>query len=138
MTLQPDSKQALLSEFQFVIGKLSESIPFDEKLFYFSALHGTVNRLLNANPSPELIFLHHVLNTMYSAFNGRIQAMKAGDAFVKIDETIISKFIDYTTELQSHIDGDLPLDEIYSKIISLAYVTTGNGYYLYARGKLHI
>ena len=138
MTLQPDSKKTLISEFQFVVQKLNESIPFDEKLFFYSALHGTVNRLLNADPSPELVFLHHVLNTMYAAFNGRIQALKAGDPFVKIDENIMTKFIEYNAELQSHIEADLPLQEVYLKMISLAYVTTGNGYYLYARGKLQI
>jgi hypothetical protein len=136
MILRQDNKEALLSEFDFVIDKLNESIPFDEKLFYYSALHGTVNRLLNLETTPQLVVLHHVLNAFYSAFNGRIQAMKAGDMSVKLDDNIFAKFVEYTVALRTCIREGTPPEDVYSKLICLAYVTTGNGYYLYVRGKL--
>ncbi len=138
MELQQDSKKIIIAEFDYVINKLSENIPFDEKLFYFSALHGVVNRVMNNDATQDLIYLHHILYFVFSNFNARIQAMKSDDLIVKIDDNIISKLTQYTIELSENISSDKPLDDIYRKLIVLAYITTGNGYYLYKRQRINL
>lgn len=138
MILPWDAKSIIAPDLDFVLTKLDENIAFDEKLFFFTAVFGAVNRALNTKAAPELVYLHHILSSVYGAFYVRIQAIKGGDLTVQLDEAIIGKFIEYVKELGQKIRGDLPLDEVLIKLVNLSYVTQGNGFYLYKRGALAI
>ena len=139
MKISDEYRAMLLKEFDHVIQKLAGEGRPDEKMYYFSALHGTVNRILNFECSADLVFLHHILNSTFTAFNGRIQAMMQGmETAVKLDNAIIEKLTDATKELAEviRIDGDPSI--VYRQLINLSYATTGNGYYLYEKGALRI
>lgn len=139
MKISDEYRAMLLKEFDHVIEKLVGEGRPDEKMYYFSALHGTVNRILNFECSADLVFLHHILNSTFTAFNGRIQAMMQGmETAVKLDNAIIEKLTDATKELAEviRIDGDPSI--VYRQLINLSYATTGNGYYLYEKGALRI
>ncbi|MGA2974700.1 MAG: hypothetical protein ABSF77_05255 [Spirochaetia bacterium] len=138
MVVSGDARTIIDPDLDFVLSKLGENVPFDEKLFYFSAVFGAVNRALNAKTTPELVYLHHILSSVYAAFYMRIQAIKAGDLTVQLDEAIVSKFIEYVNELAQKIKGNLPFDEVLIKLVNLSYVTQGNGFYLYKRSELKI
>jgi hypothetical protein len=132
-------KSKLLSEFDHVLVRLTEERRPDEKMFYFSALHGTVNRILNFECTEELIMLHHVLSTLFAAFNGRIQAlMQAAEPAIKLDPLLLDKLVEHTRNLAEALREDKDPTGIYRKMIALAYATTGNGYYLYQKGALKI
>ena len=139
MKISDEYRAMLLKEFDHVIEKLAGEGRPDEKMFYFSALHGTVNRILNFECSADLVFLHHILNSTFTAFNGRIQAVMQGmETAVKLDNAIIEKLTDATKELAEviRIDGDPSI--VYRQLINLSYATTGNGYYLFEKGSLRI
>ena len=139
MKISDEYRAMLLKEFDHVIQKLAGEGRPDVKMHYFSALHGTVNRILNFECSADLVFLHHILNSTFTAFNGRIQAMMQGtETAVKLDNAIIEKLIDATKKLAEviRIDGDPSI--VYRQLINLAYATTGNGYYLLEKGSLRI
>jgi len=132
-------KTKLLGEFDHVVEKLSEERRPDEKMYYFSALHGTVNRILNFECTEELILLHHVLNTLFTAFNGRIQALMQGaEPAIKLDPLLLDKLVEHTRNLAEALREDKDASDIYRKMIALAYATTGNGYYLYEKGVLRV
>jgi hypothetical protein len=137
MTLPEPYKTRLLHEFDFVLERLTRDRRPDEWIFYFSALHGSVNRILNFECTADLIFLHHVLNTLYAAFNGRIQALLHGtDPAIKLDAVFLEKLVEYTRGLAEAIREDEDPIDLYKKMITLAYATTGNGYYLFEKGTL--
>jgi len=132
-------KSKLLSEFDHVLVRLTEERRPDEKMFHFSALHGTVNRILNFECTEDLIFLHHVLSTLFAAFNGRIQALMQGaEPAIKLDPLLLDKLVEHTRDLAACLREDKDASDIYRKMIALAYATTGNGYYLYQKGALKI
>ena len=139
MTMSDGYRALLLKEFDHVVEKLAGEGRPDEKMYYFSALHGAVNRILNFECSADLVYLHHILNSTFTAFNGRVQAMLQGmEAAVKLDNAIFGKLVDATRELAEviRIDGDP--STVYRQLINLAYATTGNGYYLFEKGSLRI
>jgi hypothetical protein len=132
-------KSKLLSEFDHVLVRLTEERRPDEKMYYFSALHGTVNRVLNFECTDDLIFLHHVLSTLFAAFNGRIQAlMQDAEPAIKLDPLLLDRLVEHTRNLAKALRDDTDPSDIYRKMIALAYATTGNGYYLYQKGALKI
>jgi len=139
MKLPEPYKTKLLDEFDYVLQKLSDERRPDEKMYYFSALHGTVNRILNFECTEELIFLHHVLNTLFAAFNGRIQALMQGaEPAIKFDPQLMDKLAEHTRNLAEALREDKDVSDIYRKMIALAYATTGNGHYLYEKGVLRV
>ncbi|MGA2766155.1 MAG: hypothetical protein ABSG17_22660 [Spirochaetia bacterium] len=138
MVVSRDAKTIINPDLDFVLTKFAEETPLDEKLFYFSAIFGAVNRALNMKATPDLVYLHHILSSVYGAFYMRIQAIKSGDLTVQLDDVIVGKFIEYVTELGQKIRGDSSLDEVIIKLVNLSYVTQGNGFYLYKRGELII
>jgi hypothetical protein len=132
-------KSKLLSEFDHVLVRLTEERRADEKMYYFSALHGTVNRILNFECTEELIMLHHILSTLFTAFNGRILAlMQDAEPAIKLDPLLLDKLVEHTRNLAEALREDKDPTGIYRKMIALAYATTGNGYYLYQKGALKI
>jgi hypothetical protein len=139
MRISDGYRNLLLKEFDHVLEKLAVEGRPDERMYYFSALHGAVNRILNFECTPDLVYLHHILNSVFTAFNQRIQAMMQGmDAAVKLDSSMLGKLVDATRDLAEviRVDGDPSM--VYRQLINLAYATTGNGYYLYEKGALRI
>lgn len=136
MVVQRDAKSIIEPDLDFVLTKLDETISFEQKLFYFSALFGAVTRAFNTKWTPELVFLNHILSSVYTAFYIRIQAMKSGDMTVQLEDAVIAKFVELVKELGQKIRGNLALDEVLVKLVNLSYVTQGNGFYLYKRGDL--
>ena len=139
MTISAGYKALILKEFDHVLEKLAAEIRPDEKIYYFSALHGTVNRILNFECSADLVYLHHILNSTYTAFHGRIQALTQGmETAVKLDNVMLGRLLEATKELSDVIRVDGDPSGVYRKLINLSYATTGNGYYLYEKGALKI
>ena len=76
MNVPADLKTHVLNEFDQVLPILRSAAPLEEKLYYYSAIFGAIYRVMNIRPSNDLIFLHHVLNTVHTAFQARLQAIK--------------------------------------------------------------
>ena len=139
MMMSDGYRAMLLKEFDHVLEKLAREGRPDEKMYYFSALHGSVNRILNFECSADIVYLHHILNSTFTAFSGRIQAIAQGmETAVKLDNAIFGKLVDLTRELAEVIRVDGDPSTVYRQLINLAYATTGNGYYLYEKGALRI
>ena len=82
----------IVGEIDFALKKMSEAEPVEEKLYYFSAVHGIINRVVNFQYDPILIFAHQVLFGVHSAFASRFAAMKAGgEKHMELTPEIIKK-----------------------------------------------
>ncbi len=137
MKIPQNFKAHAIKEFEFVISKLKEPSPIEDRLYYYSAMYGEINRIMNIECSRELVFLHQVLNTVHSLFQVRLQsATRGGERPLAIDDRMLNALISLSEELVERIRADRDSTDICISLINLAYATTGNGYYLYQKGEL--
>jgi len=137
MNIPLDLKAHVLDEFDGVLKVLHSDVSLEEKLYYYSAIFGAIYRVLNIQPSGELIFLHHALNTVHTAFQARLQATKRdAERPIMIEEPMVERLVQLMEELRKRIQQGVDSTDICKNLIALAYATTGNGYYLFKKGVL--
>ena len=141
MKLPKSMRKRLADELRVAAQKMqADSDPFN-RVFLFSAAYGEVGRLLNTAWDAELALLHMVLMGTHQAVNARIGAIAAGaDRAIGLPGNLLDELTTATTELADMIrDGrDGELVRILARFTELAFVTTGNGYYLYLKGAIRI
>jgi hypothetical protein len=138
ITPNEEYKDIIVKELDFVLSKMNQANDIDEKLYFFSAVQGVFNRVLNLDFREELLYAFFVTNDVYRAFQQKLISLRQGDMAAKLNEYQISKLMETTKEFLQAIVNDNDIDPILKKYIRLSYSTTGNGYYLAERGKLKI
>jgi hypothetical protein len=137
MRVPQNLKTHILEEFGLVIAKLKEPIPLDERFYYYSAAFGAVYRAMNTECNQGLVFLHHTLTIVHSAFQTRLQAMNRGaERPVAIEGAMLEVLTKLTEDLRECIRLDQDSTAICIRLINLSYALSGNGYYLYKKGDL--
>jgi len=141
MNIAPGNIDHIAKEIDFALQKMGDASTAEEKLYYFSAVHGVINRVMNFQFDPILVFAHQVLSTVHSAFMSRLAAMKGGgekhlavspEMVEKLQETVI----EFRTALQEK--DQIKVYHVLERFANIGYATTGNGFYLYQRGMLKI
>jgi hypothetical protein len=141
MNIAPGNIDHIAKEIDFALQKMGEASAAEEKLYYFSAVHGVINRVMNFQCDPLLVFAHQVLSTVHGALMSRITATKGGgEKHLSVSKEMIEKLqetvIDFRTALKENDQ-----EKIYSvleRFANIGYATTGNGFYLFQRGMLRI
>jgi len=137
--LPSNLKKMLIDEFKFAIEKMEKEEDFDKKLYYFSALYSVLSRVFNVEFDPELVFIHLVLNTTHNTLQSRLASIRRGEeSVIKIPEEVFEKLTNITRELLVRIEKNRSTHDVLQKLATIAYMTTGNGYYLYERGLLRL
>jgi len=137
--LPSNLKKMLIDEFKFAIEKMEKEEDFDKKLYYFSALYSVLSRVFNVEFDPELVLIHLVLNTTYNSLQGRLASIRRGEeSVIKIPKEVFEKLTNITRELLVRIEKNRSTHDVLQKLATIAYMTTGNGYYLYERGLLRL
>ncbi len=137
MQLAKEERERLVQELRFAVEKMQVVPDHFSKLYFFSAAYGEIGRILNVTWDAELGLLHLVLQATYSTVNARFQAISSRrDLGVKIPDKFLEVLTVATSDLADMIqesrDDELP--RILARFGELAYMTTGNGYYLYVKG----
>lgn len=131
----------ILNEFKDIQGLCENAETRDDALYYFSALFGVLNRVMNFFCDPVLIFMHQVLQATHRAVTERMaMPIKPGVSSNGVTDEMWQALFSYIPLL---IDAFEKEDEdeirrVLQKFINLSYATTGNGRYLQLRGKLHL
>jgi len=119
----------------------------EEKLFYFSAIFGAINRVMNFHTDPILVFAHQVLQNTHRAVVVRLNAPKptGQERILGVPEEMIDAVLSATKDLRSAFEKYALQEEADSetwnalkKLANIGYAATGNGFYLFLRGKLQI
>jgi len=131
-------KKVMIKELEFVIQKLDQSPGLDEKIYYFSAVQGLLNRIMNFEFTEDLLFAWFVTNETQKSFQLRLAGLKQGDAAAKFTEQQITRLSEITKELLEQVINDRNAETVLKKYILLCYSLTGNGYYLMEKGVLKI
>jgi hypothetical protein len=138
MELSANSKKLLKDEITFVIGKMSTEKDSSVRLFYFSAVFGMLNRILNNEFSDDILFAHFILRSAHDSMAARLNQMKQGDPTVMIYEAHFNALISLLAEFSNNIQKEKDIVQTLKKFTTLLYSTTGNGFYLLQKGLLKI
>ncbi len=131
-------RKIIVDEIDYVESMMNKAQDVGEKLYLFSAIHGTIQRVFNLEYDSDLVFMHNILQQTHFSFIQRLQAVKTGDVAVPLLEEQVEGLIAAIKELSEKIRGNNKLDGTLKKFAILAYSTNGNGYYLLRKGLLKI
>jgi len=139
MNISKTMQSKLVNEIRFVAEHMETASTAQEKVYFFSAMPGMAQRIVNFEYDPELIFIHQVGQFVYNTINAWIPSVASNQ--VKVDslaEKIFPELIAVLEEMATSIEQGQNTYYALQKMVNLAYSTTGNGRYLYLKGLLKI
>jgi hypothetical protein len=138
MKLKEEYKRIIVEDFEFAAKMMKENLANDAKLFYFSGTWGALSRIFNLSFDPELVFIHSVLNGAYNNVLARVTASKGGETSVILPPDYFDKLAACVEDLAQRIKENKNAYDVLERISLLAFISTGNGYYLLKRGAFKI
>ena len=132
--LSDNYKKEIIKEFKFISEKIKDTGDLGQVIFYLSAAHGIINRILNFEFDPHLLFIHFVLNQSFQSIKSRVDQTLSRRTTIPIAPEFFFKFSQLLDELTQVIEKDEEAFRILEKITTLVYTITGNGYYLQQKG----
>ncbi len=139
MKLSLNDKESIVDEFRSVGKRMSDESDSARKMYFFSAASGVVNRAFNSHYNEELVLLHLVLSAAYGSINTRINIRAQGiDKAIQIPDNVFTKLQKNLEDLADAIEQEKDISKLIITMSNLAYVGTGNGYYLWEKGSLKI
>ena len=138
MHLSASNQEALVKEIRTVADYMGKANNAQEKMYFFSAVFGIANRLMNLEFDPELGFLHHVTQAAYTTINTHLAVAAQGQSVATFPPPVFDKLQEALSDLAKYIEEGKQTYPILERISNLAYSTSGNGYYLFLKGSLKI
>ena len=138
MEISAKNKKILVNEIRTAVEYMSENNDARQKMFFFSAVFGIVNRIMNIECDPELVFIHQVTNAAYSTINTNLVMATQGQSAPTIPPSVFDKLQENLEDLATYIEEGKKTYPVLQRISNLAYSTSGNGYYLFLKGLLKI
>jgi hypothetical protein len=108
---------------------MNEEQDLAKKLYFYSAVKGALERASRFYRDNELLVTHLVAEISYVMINDRINHIKAGDTAIPFTQGLLNKLIEGVTELKQAIENDQVTYPAAEKMMEVAYVTTGPGFY---------
>jgi hypothetical protein len=128
-----------IEELRYVAKQMEETENLEEKLYYFSAVFGAAQRIINFEFDPEMLFIHQVTQLAYNQIQQRLVLIKSGQqTSVELPDNLFTVLREMVGELAARVENGEATYPILEKIMTLSYSTTGNGYYLFQKGELKI
>lgn len=138
MVISETLRNYLSEELNIVAGKMKEVGNPADKLYYFSAVYGALQRTLNMEYSRPLCLLHFVCLSAYSTVQQRLTLLSQGqDRSVTLSPDTFDALSDLTSQLATRIKNNEDVTEVLEQMSEVAYSTTGNGFYLQSIGRLN-
>ena len=72
MNIPSQHYKTILEEFNKISQLCNDAKYLEDKLYFFSASFGIINRVMNFHCDPLLVFMHHILQTTHQGFVQRI------------------------------------------------------------------
>ncbi len=141
MNIKYDNFDYIVKEIDFVLQKMSEAATTEEKLYYFSAAHGVINRVMNFDCNPVLVFAHQVLSAVHGTFMSRLAAAKSGgEKHLAITPEMVKKLQETLGKFRTALEqkDQAKIYNAMQQFANIGYTATGNGFYLYQKGLLKI
>lgn len=128
-----------IEELRYVTKQMQETKDPEEKLYYFSAVFGITQRIVNFDFDPEMVSIHQVTQLAYNQIQQRLVMSKSGQQIsIGLPDNLFAVLQEMVAEMASRVEKRETTWPILEKIMTLSYSTTGNGYYLFQKGELKI
>jgi cytoplasmic iron level regulating protein YaaA (DUF328/UPF0246 family) len=132
-------RKMIVDEINFAAKKMTKTQNASEKLYYFSAVFGVLQRIFNIEYDSDLVFSYSIIRATHDAFLNRLKAIQhGGDNTVSLSDNQFEKLTSLTKELAKKINKNEDVTDTLKKFAILAYSTSGNGFYLMQKGLLKI
>lgn len=140
MKIESKYKHEIIEELEDIAKNMKKEDNLERKIYLYSGAHGILNRILNLDYKPELLFVNYILQRSYETINGGITSFIRGERRIPIPEPkyLLDELADEIDKLAGAIAGNSDCIEILNRIIELSYTTTGNGAYLHYKGIIKI
>ena len=116
---------------------MKEASSPNDQIYYFSAVYGALQRVLNIEYDQRIGLVHFVCLYAHNAVLQRLIAVMAGQEMnIKLSNTLFTTLADLTGELAKRIQNDEDVIDILEKFSEIAYTMSGNGYYLASTGRI--
>ena len=133
MSISPKTKSMIVAEFNYVVEKMNNTEDYTKKIYYFSGTYGILQRVFNIEYDSELVFMHQILQHTYEKINAKMTAniqqidrlIMPNVIFEKLPELISAMAEEFEASNTEGVRNKL------KQISLLAFITTGNGFYLY-------
>ena len=136
MNLTVDARNKLADEVEYIVERMKAESDPRVQMYFFSAAYSEAGRILNYNWSEDLALIQVILQAAYGAINSRIESMASGrDPAIRLPDEFMAALIGATEVLARVLRDDdrAGMFDVIAKFSALAYLTTGNGFYLYER-----
>lgn len=129
MKLPPELKKKVLDELEFIIKKMKEEGDLSRKVYFYSAVRGTLERTTRHYFDRELLVAHIIADASYQIINDRINRIKSGDINVPITVSLLNELTEGVSKLRQAVEKDEVVYPAIEKIIEVTYMATGPGFY---------
>ena len=136
--MNEELRRRFAAECRYAANKMQSSPDPARKLFFFSALFGEAQRLLNLEWDRDIVLIFIVTQQAYNQIN--VQLPLLGSVLPIKLETVFEKLTQNASNLASYLEKNEKktrqeeLCQILGRFAEITYVTQGNGSYLYEKG----
>jgi len=134
--------ERLARELRFAADQMQQEDNYSRKLYFFSAIHSEIGRVLNWMWSRELVLIHNVLQDTHQRISSRLGAISVGqERIIRLPEMVFELLDKAANDVAEYVEQhgeDKDLCELLGRFAELGYATTGNGYYLIEKGLIKL
>jgi hypothetical protein len=139
MNISEINFKLILEELKNVKSNIEETPLHDDKLYFFTASFGVIYRVINIESNPTLIFIHQILQSLHQAMQQRLNNSRSLPGISnslpnEMWNSFIMNFNEFIIAFESK--NDMKIYSALENISNLIYATSGNGFYLYLKGKI--
>ena len=136
LKISKENTKLLTDEIKIVRKFIREEPNFEKKTYYYSAIHGIVDRIMKLEYDPVLNFTHFVFTTSHATLVARIHELKSGLNIIPIEPDFYEHMDTILNEFEAAIKAnkDEKIHWALNKIICLTSITMGPQYYLLKKG----
>jgi len=139
MKISKEYKKTIIDEFEKVIKLISESKTLQDELYYFSAMFGIINHIMNLEMNSTLVAIHQILKEAHTAFSQRLNQPKLPNVeSLEFPKQVWQSLKNILPTLVVSIkdNDDEKLRVLLEKIIYHSYANSGNGFYNLKKGTM--
>jgi hypothetical protein len=139
MKISKQMTEHFANEMHNVAKQIKGTENVEEKLFYFSAVFGAAQRVINFEFDDEMLCIHQVTSLAYNQIQQRIVLIKSGQQpTIGLPNNLFIVLQDMVEELAKLVEKGESTHALLEKMLVLSYATSGNGFYLFQKGELKI
>jgi len=142
MRISAEHTTFLINSFDEALSLAEKTPSGEEKLYYFSYVFGSINRIINIDFDPCLLFIHQELQSVHTSIQGRLNrpVTPSNVNIASTPDEIFEALFRHVKRLREAIieNNESNVYMILQDLSQVGYAATGNGFYLYQTGKLKL